>query len=111
SFAFVALLIPVFGRAVRDRGATSRSVLDAIASRVAGAPRGAVLAYLYVQFVLVATYTALGGTFEPWFFAYPAILVAFRYVTVDAVFLYGSVLLTILVELLLLAFRRGTPFK
>lgn len=104
NLAAAALLIVVFRRLARGIDETSRSLLDEGARRVARAPRGAVLAILILEFLLLAAFAFAGTNREPWFFAFPFLFVLFRVSAAESVLLFGSVALTALAETLLAAF-------
>lgn len=103
NLAGAALLILVFRRLAKGPAETSRSLLDEGARRVARAPRGAVLATLILQFVLLSAFAFAGTSREPWFFAFPFLFVLFRVSAAESVLLVGSVALTALAETLLAA--------
>ncbi len=104
NLAAAGLLILVFRRLADGVDGMPRSLLHEGARRIARAPRGAVLAILVLQFVLLAAFAFAGTNREPWFFAFPFLFVLFRVSAAESVLLFGSVALTALAETLLAAF-------
>ena len=110
NFAAVAFLVPVFGRVARGSVPTSRRLLDEVARRLARAVRGAVVAYLYLQLVLLAGFALLGGAREAWYFVYGVFLLLFRLAAVELVFLYVMSAVTALAGMLVNAILGGPRF-